>query len=646
MNGKFKLSTKLYTGFGVGLLLVVIVAGISIWSVDGLIASGDKTTVKGNQKMFMQERVADHLHWVGSVKDLFLNNAETLKVQLDPAKCNLGKFLNSPEAREMAAGDPKLAALLEEIKAPHAHLHQSASKIKDAWRQNHPGLTDTLAARLDDHRRWAESVANSLLNKEPLQVETDPAKCAFGKWLQGEEVRRLAADWPEFAALIAQVAKDHTSLHQSAALINQAGSGEEKLAIYQAQTLPALKEVADRFHQVEKLEMGLAEGQQEAHHIYESETLPALNDLGGFIQQITAQLDRSQKATQREMVSTGEITHWTTIVVTIAGLILGVLLSYLITRSITRPLNRIIHSLNSGADQVSSAAGQLSDSAQQLAEGSSEQAASLEETSSSMEEMNSMTKSNAENSDQADALMKEMTTAVDGAGTAMGEVTDSMARISTLGGETGKIVKSIDEIAFQTNLLALNAAVEAARAGEAGAGFAVVADEVRSLAMRAAEAAKSTQSLVEDMVQGIGDGSSLVAKAQDGFSRMIQAANRVTGLISEIAAASQEQAQGINQINLAMSQLDRVTQSNAASAEESASASEELSAQAESMTAMVNELVALVNGAGGNGLGRSGNPLLDQAGGSRPALAGPKPGRGRVVDPGQAVPFEDDLEEF
>jgi len=162
--------------------------------------------------------------------------------------------------------------------------------------------------------------------------------------------------------------------------------------------------------------------------------------------------------------------------------------------------------------------------------------------------------------------------------------------------ETAKIIKVIDEIAFQTNLLALNAAVEAARAGEAGKGFAVVAEEVRNLAMRSAEAAKNTSNLIEQSVNNSRNGVQICGEVKKSLDEIVGSIGKTTDLVGEIAAASAEQAQGIDQVNTAVGQMDKVTQQNAANAEESASASEELSAQAETMAGIVDELVSLVSG--------------------------------------------------
>jgi methyl-accepting chemotaxis protein len=210
--------------------------------------------------------------------------------------------------------------------------------------------------------------------------------------------------------------------------------------------------------------------------------------------------------------------------------------------------------------------------------------------------MAAMTKQNADNANQADAPDEGCQPDHRHGQHYHGSHDRSMNSITQSGEETQKIVKTIDEIAFQTNLLALNAAVEAARAGEAGAGFAVVADEVRNLAMRAADAAKDTSRLIEDSAKQIKEGAHWWMLPTRPFDEVAVQADKVTHLIGEIAAASSEQAQGIAQVNTAVSEMDRVVQQNAATAEESASASEEMNAQAEQMKSMVHEMVAFVEG--------------------------------------------------
>jgi len=245
---------------------------------------------------------------------------------------------------------------------------------------------------------------------------------------------------------------------------------------------------------------------------------------------------------------------------------------------------------------VASAASQVSASSQNLAEGASEQASSLEETSSSLEETASMAKQNADNAGQAKAMVHEAGTIVNKANQHMTDLIEAIGEITRSSEETSKIIKTIDEIAFQTNLLALNAAVEAARAGEAGAGFAVVADEVRNLALRSAEAAKNTSDLIEKTIKAVQNGNQLTLATQEVFKENAEIAGKVNQLVDEIATASEEQAHGINQINTAVTEMDKVTQQTAANAEESASASEELNAQAQQMRGYVAELSAVVGG--------------------------------------------------
>ncbi len=250
-------------------------------------------------------------------------------------------------------------------------------------------------------------------------------------------------------------------------------------------------------------------------------------------------------------------------------------------------LDQALTQVAEATEQVSSGSQQISAGSQSLAQGANEQASSLEEVSSSLEEMSSMTKQNAENANQAKNLAGEANENAAVGTEAMNRMSQSINKIKESSDQTAKIVKTIDEIAIQTNLLALNAAVEAARAGEAGRGFAVVAEEVRNLAQRSSQAAKNTADMITESVKNAEEGVKISVEVSKSFDSIAGSAKKVNDLIAEIAAASQEQSQGIDQVNTAVAQMDKVTQQNAANSEESASAAEEMSSQAEELQGMI-----------------------------------------------------------
>jgi len=281
-----------------------------------------------------------------------------------------------------------------------------------------------------------------------------------------------------------------------------------------------------------------------------------------------------------------------------AVLIFVLLTGWRLKNRIARELLAIASELATVSEGSANSAGQVSSASQSLAEGASEQAASLEETSASLEELSSMTKRNAENAQKANDLAKQARSAADKGVADMQAMSTAMEAIKGSSDDIAKIIKTIDEIAFQTNILALNAAVEAARAGEAGLGFAVVADEVRNLAQRSAQAAKETAAKIEGAINKTAQGVNICGKVAQTLNDIVAKARQVDELAAEVAGASREQTQGITQINAAVGQMDKVTQSNAANAEESAAAAEELNAQAETMKQSVMELLKLVEGNG------------------------------------------------
>jgi hypothetical protein len=284
---------------------------------------------------------------------------------------------------------------------------------------------------------------------------------------------------------------------------------------------------------------------------------------------------------------------------TIAAMIviLGLLVSLVIHFQLTVPLKRVAAALYAHAAEVTVAAGQVSASSNAVAEGATEQAASLQETSASLTQMAAMTRANADHTRTATELACATHTAANQGSAHIAELDLAIQEINASSDDISKIIKTINEIAFQTNILALNAAVEAARAGQAGMGFAVVADEVRNLAQRSAESARETESRIARALANSARCAERSRRVADTFKVILANATKVNELDADVVHSSEEQSHGIAQINTAVSQMDQVTQSNAASAEESAAAAEELTSQSATLRQSVGELLNLFGAA-------------------------------------------------
>jgi methyl-accepting chemotaxis protein len=267
-----------------------------------------------------------------------------------------------------------------------------------------------------------------------------------------------------------------------------------------------------------------------------------------------------------------------------------------ITRSVNRRIRAAAEGLGGASARIGSASSQVASASQSLAQGASSQAASLEETSAALEEIGGMTKRNAENAANAKTIARDTRAAADQGTREMDDMVDAMGAIKSSSDNIAKIIKTIDEIAFQTNILALNAAVEAARAGEAGMGFAVVADEVRNLAQRAAQAARETAERIADSIQKSGRGADISGRVAATLQAIAAKARTVDELVAEIASASSEQTRGVDQVNSTLAQMDQITQSNAANADQTACAAEELKLQAAAMERNVVDLTRLIGG--------------------------------------------------
>ena len=346
----------------------------------------------------------------------------------------------------------------------------------------------------------------------------------------------------------------------------------------------------------------------------------------------------------------------------IAALVIGIIAAILTIKSTVDKIRIVIDGVTQGSEQVSEGAEQVSNASQLLAEGASKQASAIEETSSSLEELSSMTQLNAAHASEAKTMMSNAQDIVKKVDGHMMDMTSAIGDVNKSSEETGKIIKTIDEIAFQTNLLALNAAVEAARAGEAGASFAVVADEVRNLAVRAAEAARDTAGLIENTIFTARKGNDITLLTQNAFKENMEISNKVAELVGEIASASSEQAEGIEQLNMAMHEMDKVVQQNAATSEESADTAKQMNSQTFQMKAYIGNLIAIVGRSGKmrKGLsrktsdyGNDGTQVKSQANHQR--LAGPpqneREPKAMNSSPGKALPeqfnpLDDDFKNF
>jgi len=273
-------------------------------------------------------------------------------------------------------------------------------------------------------------------------------------------------------------------------------------------------------------------------------------------------IEKQEKILRSEMKQLGESCNtraiWYSIIVSFIGLAAGILGTVYIRRAVIRPIRQVIKGLKDAYAEMAEAAGHVTETSMKLAGASSEHATALEQTSSSLEEMSSMTQKSADNAKAAEQIVRDSVTRIIEADQSVNRLTKTMEEISQASEKTRKIVKTIDEIAFQTNLLALNAAVEAARAGEAGAGFAIVASEVRNLAMRSASAAKDTADIIEKTVKKIEEGAKETGGVNDAFVHMKDNSQKISSLIGEVSAGSNEQAQGVGQITRAVNEMEKV----------------------------------------------------------------------------------------
>jgi len=595
------LGQKISLGFA-ALIVVFSLLGLgSVWAMK---------TAEGNARHLADEiipetAIAAHLEAAMAKAQLAMRSYGLTAdpAQLELARTHLGRVRTELQAgREFAKRNPHLPKTTEKF-TKLAGLLDTYEKLVEATvthnreiGESRAAMNEAAAAFSADMTKLTEAQRARLA--EEIKAGAEAAKLAERalKIDLSSEIL-LTVQQVRIAALKGQALRDLASLDEGLKLFATIEARFDEL-------IPLIRVDADRAALADARQRagayrtaieGLAKDWRELAGVSRDCAAAGLEVSGLLDKLVDAGLDATIADSE---TSSAALTRSTRAVLVGNGLALlgGVLMAFFIVRSTTRVLSGVASALGENADQVASAAKQIAGASQSLAEGASEQAASLEETSASLEEVSSMIKRNADHAGTAKGLAAQTRGAADQGAAGMKAMQGAMADIKASSDNIAKIIKTIDEIAFQTNILALNAAVEAARAGESGAGFAVVAEEVRNLAQRSSQAARETATSIEDSIGKSARGAQACGGVESSLKQIVEKARRLDELVGEIATASAEQTTGIEQIATAVAQMDKITQANAGSAEETASASEELSSQAAAAQEAVATLSALVNG--------------------------------------------------
>jgi methyl-accepting chemotaxis protein len=616
MNWKnTRIAWKLAAGFGLMLILMVVVGGWAVGGIGGLVTDAEEVIGGNALKAELTQREVDHLIWAGRLNALLTDEKVTsLEVETDPHKCGLGRWYYGEGRKEAEGMVPALRPLLGELEGHHNALHASAVEVAEKFVVVDPDLGGFLREKKSDHLAWMRKVMAPFLESSLTRadVETDHRKCGLGRWLYSPETARARKADSDFDALVVPIYAPHEELHGSVIEINallENGERGSAKKVYAERTVSAAGRTLEGLDSVVGWHDERLVNIRAARAVYAEKTVPSLNSIQSLLRRL---VERTSEAilTDKALLANAASTKTGVFAIILIALPLGLAMAAVTGRSIVLPLRKgvafadrvsagdltadididqrdevgmlavalremsgklsgVVAEVKLAAQSVAAGSEQLSHSTAELTQGATEQASSAEEASSSMEEMASNIRQNADNAQQTEKIAVKASTDAEEGGKAVSQTVSAMRDIA------GKI-SVIDEIARQTNLLALNAAIEAARAGEHGKGFAVVAAEVRKLAERSQTAAGEISQLASSSVE-------VAEQAGSMLGQIIPDIQRTAELVQEINAASNEQNVGAEQINRAIQQLDQVIQQNASAAEEMSSTAEELSSQASAL---------------------------------------------------------------